>query len=262
MIPINDIRAWSNNVPWVNDEQIEQDLVISRSLIEIFSDDILASQLAFRGGTAIHKIFLQPQARYSEDIDLVQKESRPIKEIINRIQNKLAFISKPVVKQKANNNTLLFRFISEGVSPVPLRLKVEINCREHFSVFGFREMPFSVSSKWYSGSANVHTYHIEELLGTKLRALYQRKKGRDLFDLHKAMIQLKPDISGIITSYHEYMKFVVGRSPSRKQFLLNLEEKINDEEFINDTMFLLRPEEKFQIFEAYDYVKQNLIDKT
>ncbi|HMT66113.1 MAG TPA: nucleotidyl transferase AbiEii/AbiGii toxin family protein, partial [Bacteroidales bacterium] len=122
MIPITDIRAWSNIVPWVNDEQIEQDLVISRSLIEIFSDEYLASQLAFRGGTAIHKLFLQPQPRYSEDIDLVQKESRPIKEIITRIQNKLAFISKPVVKQKANNNTLLFRFNSEGISPVPLKL--------------------------------------------------------------------------------------------------------------------------------------------
>jgi len=78
MIPINDIRAWSNIVPWVNDEQIEQDLVISRSLIEIFSDEYLASQLAFRGGTAIHKLFLQPQPRYSEDIDLVQKEGGPI----------------------------------------------------------------------------------------------------------------------------------------------------------------------------------------
>ena len=124
MIPINDIRAWSNIVPWVNDEQIEQDLVISRSMIEIFSDDYLASQLAFRGGTAIHKLFLQPQPRYSEDIDLVQKESGPIKEIITRIQNKLAFISKPVVKQKANNNTILFRFNSENISPVPLKLNV------------------------------------------------------------------------------------------------------------------------------------------
>jgi|GEM_PF-6432831 len=94
MIPINDIRAWSNVVPWVNDEQIEQDLVISRSLIEIFSDDYLASKLAFRGGTAIHKLFLQPQPRYSEDIDLVQKESGPIKEIITRILQSVSSMHK------------------------------------------------------------------------------------------------------------------------------------------------------------------------
>jgi len=37
MIPLNDIKAWSYNAPWINDEQIEQDLVISRSIIELFS---------------------------------------------------------------------------------------------------------------------------------------------------------------------------------------------------------------------------------
>lgn len=51
---------------------MEQDLVISRALVEIFSVPHLASSLAFRGGTALHKLFLRPAARYSEDIDLVQ----------------------------------------------------------------------------------------------------------------------------------------------------------------------------------------------
>jgi len=259
MIPINDIRAWSNIVPWVNDEQIEQDLDISRPLIEIFSDEYLASQLAFRGGTAIHKLFLQPQPRYSEDIDLVQKEGGPIKEIITRIQNKLAFISKPVVKQKANNNTLLFRFNSEGISPVPLRLKVEINCREHFSILGYREIPFSITARWFSGSANIQTYQLEELLGTKLRALYQRKKGRDLYDLYKALTLSQLSTERIIECYYEYMRFVVTNIPTQKQYILNLEEKMKDDEFINDTNFLLRPTENYDPVEAYELVKEKLL---
>jgi len=78
MILINDICARSNVVHRVNDEQIERDLVISRSLIEIFFDDRLASQLVFRGGTALPKLFLQLQPGFSEDIDLVQKESEPV----------------------------------------------------------------------------------------------------------------------------------------------------------------------------------------
>jgi len=61
-------------------EQVEQDLVICRALVEIFSDDWLASSLAFRGGTALHKLYLNPQPRYSEDIDLVQVRAKPIKE--------------------------------------------------------------------------------------------------------------------------------------------------------------------------------------
>lgn len=65
MIPISDIRAWSNVVPWINDEQIEQDLIISRSLVEIFSDDFLSENLVFRGGTALH-----PEVAF----ELVKKE--------------------------------------------------------------------------------------------------------------------------------------------------------------------------------------------
>ena len=63
-----------------------------------------------------------------------------------------------------------------------LRLKVEINTREHFAVFGFTRRPFSVASRWYSGTAAIATSELDELLATKLRALYQRRKGRDLFE--------------------------------------------------------------------------------
>mgnify|MGYP001797015458 CR=1 FL=1 len=50
MIPINEIRAWSNVVPWINDEQIEKDLVICRSLVKIFYDELLAENLVIRLG--------------------------------------------------------------------------------------------------------------------------------------------------------------------------------------------------------------------
>ena len=92
MIPQAYVTEWSNNVPWQTNEQVEQDLVICRALVEIFSDEFLASSLAFRGGTALHKIYLHPQPRYSEDIDLVQIRSEPIKETIKRLQERLRFI--------------------------------------------------------------------------------------------------------------------------------------------------------------------------
>jgi predicted nucleotidyltransferase component of viral defense system len=66
-------------------------------------------------------------------------------------------------------------------------VKVEINSREHFAVHGFKRVPFSVSSRWFEGQSEISTYELDELLGTKLRALYQRKKGRDLFDLAAAL---------------------------------------------------------------------------
>src|SRR5659263_571477 len=92
MIPQAYITEWSNNVPWQTNEQVEQDLVICRALIAIFSDEFLAASLAFRGGTALHKLYLHPQPRYSEDIDLVQIRPEPIKETIQRLQERLRFI--------------------------------------------------------------------------------------------------------------------------------------------------------------------------
>ena len=69
MINRTAITQWNKIVPWNDNAQVEQDLIISRALVAIFSDKFLASQLAFRGGTALHKLYLSPQPRYSEDID-------------------------------------------------------------------------------------------------------------------------------------------------------------------------------------------------
>ena len=72
MLPRRFIEEWKEFAPWSEDAQVEQDLVIEKALLELFSDPFLQERLAFRGGTALHKIFLKPQVRYSEDIDLVQ----------------------------------------------------------------------------------------------------------------------------------------------------------------------------------------------
>lgn len=261
MIPANEIKAWSNVVPWITDEQIEQDLVICRALVEIFSNEFLAENLVFRGGTALHKLYLHPQPRYSEDIDLVQKNSGPVKEIIDQLRLCMSFLGEPTVKQKANNNTLIYRFNSENVTPVPLRLKVEINCREHFSVLGYTTKEFSVNTGWFNGSCNISTYLLEEMVGTKIRALYQRRKGRDLYDLYKALTMANLNIEQVITCYHEYMKFVVDNPPTQKQYLQNMELKMKDREFLDDTVSLLRVEEKYDSEKAYELIKTNLLEK-
>ena len=77
MIPRAHVLEWRQMHPWQGDDQVEQDLLLTRALIEIFSDDDLREMLAFRGGTALHKLYLQPPRRYSEDIDLVQMHAAP-----------------------------------------------------------------------------------------------------------------------------------------------------------------------------------------
>lgn len=50
MIPAMHIAHWRTKVPWISDAQVEQDLILSRALAEIYSDPLLSSELAFRGG--------------------------------------------------------------------------------------------------------------------------------------------------------------------------------------------------------------------
>ena len=108
MIPRRYINEWKAKADWILDYQVEQDLVTCRTITAIFSDDILASKLAFRGGTALHKLFIQPQLRYSEDIDLVQIKAEPIRDIPDGLRKQVSFLGEPRIRQKANNNTIIF----------------------------------------------------------------------------------------------------------------------------------------------------------
>jgi hypothetical protein len=139
---------------------------------------------------------------------------------------------------------------------------VEVNCREHFSVLGYRDSPFSIDTRWFNSSAKIQTYKLEELLGTKLRGLYQRKKGRDLYDLYKAFILSNPNPDDILTCYASYLSFNKTKSPTKKQFVNNLKEKLLDKVFIGDTASLLRPGEEYVPEEAFDIVRKNLLEKT
>lgn len=260
MIPQAYITEWSNFVPWQTNDQVEQDLIISRTLVALFSDAFLREHLAFRGGTALHKLYLNPAPRYSEDIDLVQIKEGPIKPILKRIDEVITFFEENrVVKQKENNNTILYRFTSE--SGIRGRLKIEINCREHFSLLGWISFPFAIESQWFSGECKITTYNLEELLGTKLRALYQRKKGRDLFDLFYASRHANFDNDKLIYCYREYMKFTAGNSPSQKEFIRNIEQKKQSVQFSGDIQGLLNPDLKYNQEEAFEWLFTEIIPK-
>jgi predicted nucleotidyltransferase component of viral defense system len=261
MIPQTAITEWTNTASWTDIQQVEQDLIICRALVAIYNDKFLASRLAFRGGTALHKLYLSPQPRYSEDIDAVQITPEPVGIVLDKLRDTLSFLGKPVIKQKRNNNTMVFRMDSTFPPVTPLRLKIEINCKEHFNVLGLVERDFGISNQWFTGDCKINTYHLDELLGTKLRALYQRKKGRDLFDLYTALKNADIDVNNVIKCYREYIAFSDGTSPSKAIYIANMEEKMNEELFLNDTRNLLRPDTEFNPHEAYDFVKIMLIDR-
>ncbi|GHU55901.1 hypothetical protein FACS189411_05290 [Bacteroidia bacterium] len=261
MIPKNAISEWTNTVPWIDINNVEQDLIICRALVAIYNDDFLASRLAFRGGTALHKLYISPQSRYSEDIDLVQIMPENVGAILDKLREVLSFLGKPIVKQKKNNNTMVFRVDSTFPPVTSIRLKVEINCKEHFNVLGLVKIPFSVHNQWFTGDCGITTYQLDELVGTKLRALYQRKKGRDLFDLQRALENPNLNPDNVIKCYRDYISFSDGESPSKAVYLANMEEKMQEEIFLNDTQGLLRPSLGFEPQEAWVVVRERLIEQ-
>jgi predicted nucleotidyltransferase component of viral defense system len=239
VIPRDYITAWRAESPWVQDFQVEQDLVISRALVEIFSNQVLHDALAFRGGTALYKLHLRPPARYSEDIDLVQIRAElagPVMEALRAVLD--PWLGRPRWKQSEGRVTFVYRFEAEGLPPVSLRLKVEVNTREHFSVYGLTDEPFHVRSRWFEGRCTIHSYALDELLGTKLRALYQRKQGRDLFDLAVALAGNDVSPERIANAFQRYME-EEGHRVTRANFEENLAFKMKDPEFLADISPLL-----------------------
>jgi predicted nucleotidyltransferase component of viral defense system len=260
VIPRDFITEWRAEAPWVPDFQVEQDLVISRALVAIFSHPLLRDALAFRGGTALYKLHLRPAARYSEDIDLVQTRAEAAGPMMAALREVLdPWLGPPQWKQTAGRVTFVYRFNSEETPPIPLRLKVEINSREHFSVYGFTRVPFAVSSRWFEGRCEVYSYELDELLGTKLRALYQRKQGRDLFDLATALG--KPDVGPqrIVAAFLEYMKRG-GHKVTRALFERSMAEKLRDPEFTADIGPLLAAGFAWDIETAAPVVSSRLIE--
>lgn len=259
MIPFDYITEWRATAPWVQDAQVEQDLVLSRALVAIFQAPALASSLAFRGGSALYKLHLTPAARYSEDLDFVQTTPGPIGAVLDAVRGALdSWLGMPRRSLKEGGATLTYRMESEGAPALPMRLKIEINSREHFSVFRIERRDFTVDSRWFAGSASIPTYTLDELLGTKLRALYQRRKGRDLFDLWLAHGRAPVDPERVIACFLQYLGHA-GLTVSRAEFEANLEAKTADPRFLDDIVPLLSPRCPWDPAAATRYVRDELL---
>ena len=148
----------------------------------MYNDPHIKDALVFRGGTALNKLFINPPSRYSEDIDFVQKNADPIGQTIDAIRALLKpWLGDPKWKITQRSAKLIYKY--ESINKSASKLKIEINTTEHFQVLPLKKVPFSMDSDWFKGKADIITYEMDELMATKLRALYQRRKGRDLFDI-------------------------------------------------------------------------------
>ena len=256
MIPEYCLTEWRQQVPWVEDYQVEQDLIISRTLISLYENSKIKNNLVFRGGTALHKLYIQPGARYSEDIDLVQIKPGPIGEVLNEIRSSLSWLGEPARKLTERSAKLFYRYTAKDNTQK--KLKIEINTTEHFHIFDFVEHEFSVANSWFTGKSALRTYQLNELMGTKIKALYQRRKGRDLFDLWIVLKNNLIDPNVVLKVFLAHCN-KENQNITRALFEKNLYEKIRLDDFRHDILDLLANSNEWFFDQAYDLVKNKLI---
>lgn len=253
------IEDWRKSVKWQTLAQIEQDLIISRTLIDLYNEPHIKEALVFRGGTVLNKLFIKPPVRYSEDIDFVQKRSEPIGKTIDAIRELLnPWLGDPKGKITQRSAKLIYRY--ESINKMPEKLKIEINTTEHFQVLPLKIEKFSIDSEWFKGAADIATYEIDELMATKLRALYQRRKGRDLFDLWYVAAHQLINLNRVFDIFSKYCAYN-NIEISREEFIENLELKKNYRDFHIDMSNLLPSKLHWNFEEAYQFVLENVIRK-
>jgi len=232
LIPISFLHDWSTRAPWPDLRQVEQDLIISRALCDLFNSPALKGKIAFRGGTAIHKMLFEEPLRYSEDIDLVQIHGEPIGTTVDSIRDALSWLGPCRRSPAIHSMHLRFRFQPEAAPGTNLNLKVEINTREHTPLYSIKDYPFSVKNGWYTATTKIASYEPEELFGTKLRASLQRRKNRDLFDLAVGMRRLGLDPDKLIACFEHYLAVEgakIGRADAEQTMLKKLNQSLTED---------------------------------
>jgi len=169
-------------------------------------------------------------------------------------------LGNPKWKQGQGRFSLYYRFQTTFAPVSTMRLKIEINTREHFSFLDVAKQRFTVDNPWFKGTTDLPVYQLDELLGTKMRALYQRKKGRDLYDLSMALRSKSVDSDRVIKCFRHYMKHD-RLAVSRAEYEANLAAKLQSKVFLGDIQLLIRADSEYNPIAAADIVQSELIAK-
>lgn len=277
MTPITrqDILAHQVLVPWGAQHQVEQDLLLCRAMVALFDDKFLSSQIAMRGGTLLHKVHLAPPARYSEDIDLVVVGTRPAEHIRRAVRRVLTDVLgapkasvwdtlKLAIRNAVKPSRVLRITYSQPSIIEPnrtLEIVVEANVTERKPHRAIVEMPFGFPFRDKTVQTRLKGFDIHEMLGTKMRAMFQRKRGRDLFDLYWALTKSPTpvDPAAVIASFQHYLK-QEGTRAGRAEFIGILEGYLHDRGFCSDMQPLLRTDIPYDPQAAGKYVKTHLLN--
>ena len=257
MIPRAFLTEWQAKVPWPELYQVEQDLILSRLMIEIAQDELLKSELVMRGGTCLHKLHLAEPRRYSEDLDYVRRTHGPIKAYIDELREIADRVGLSVKSYAPAEAMFHLVLVAEPtVLPGVIRIKVETNIAETEYYTDTITIHHKVDSRWWQGEELIPTFALDEMMATKTRALYQRRKGRDLFDLWLVLTTEEVHDEEVVAGLRHYMQDDVFTYPQLRQ---NLVDKLEDAGFRTDMDALVTAmPDDYDVDAAADVVMERL----
>jgi predicted nucleotidyltransferase component of viral defense system len=194
--------------------------------------------------------------RYSEDLDYTRTSDEPrIGDCLRALRRIAADMGLRERRRRfpRHDSDMACIWFQTDPQPddTPISIKVEINVQESTSYRPHVFLPHRVDSRWWSGAADVRTFVVEELLATKLRALYARRKGRDLFDLWLALTDITLDDQLLVDGLAHYMGSDIY---SYRQLAANLA----NAEFLEDTQNLARDLRGYEPRPAADLLMRRL----
>lgn len=206
MIPEPVLTQWRQRAPWAEDHQVAQDLLLSLLAIRVAQHPRLSSALAWRGGTALHKLHLETARRYSEDLDYVlvsQVSHATVADTLKAVVREAGLESdRDAVSQ---SRVRVWADTDVPVAGGNVRIKFEVNCADADSCMELVRVPHEVRTRVWNEEADILTYQPSELIGSKFRALAQRRKGRDLWDLWLARRELSIDDQTLAQAADHYL---------------------------------------------------------
>lgn len=163
------------------------------------------------------------------------------------------FPKRPNIDKKKTFLKMVYKYGS--VARQQKKLKIEINIKKTLPQKGLESVPFQVESEFFTGKSDLQIFDREEMIGTKIRALYQRNKGRDLFDLFEART-LGLNWGSIVKSFK-----LLGENISKQNLEENLLAKMSNPEFMDDIKPLLPTDIKYDPQEAYKWFTGEIIPR-
>lgn len=246
------VRKGGDEIGTGNELLAELDFRIAHILGALGGDDVLSSQLYVKGGTAISKLYLEGLSRLSVDIDLNRIGSR---ERVFAERDEL--VDRLVQAIRAQDGSYRFRFKKRyeqttlrvdfrSLAGPPQRIKVEVSHIERFPILPATTRPLSLPD---GDEVPVPTYRPEELVATKIRALHDRLKGRDIYDVWGIStlipLDLVPIRKMVLYSFYRGRKVF-----NPKLFFRRLDGAIEERGIDDDVSGFARPDVLFDLPET------------